>query len=106
MIWPDGPAGDAVREIYEELQRARAKFAPFKNGHEGHSVVREEFEEFWDAIKANDIKGARDEAVQLGAMAARFLVEVFAVNTLEIDAEKRRDASGDAARCHGGVDAG
>ena len=75
-IWPDGDQGDWTREIYEECSRAMCKFAPFKNGHEAHSVLREEFDEFWDAIKANDILHAKQEAVQLAAMALRFLVEV------------------------------
>ena len=81
VIWPDGARGDWVREIYDECRRAQDKFAPFKNAHEGHSVIREEFDEFWEAVRRNDLVAARKEAIQLGAMALRFLVEVDAANS-------------------------
>lgn len=81
VIWPDGDRGDAVREIYDACRRAQDKFAPFKNAHEAHSVIREEFEEFWEAVRRNDLDAARKEATQLGAMALRFLVEVKDANT-------------------------
>jgi len=81
-IWPDGDRGDWVREIYDECRRAQEKFGPFKNAHEGHSVIREEFDEVWDAIKKKDadLKDVKKEVIQLGAMALRFLVEVKTVN--------------------------
>lgn len=81
-IWLDGDRGDWTRAIHDECRRAQDKFAPFKNAHEGHSVIREEFDEFWEAVKANDLAHAKEEAIQLGAMALRFLVEVQSANTL------------------------
>jgi len=83
VIWPDGDRGDWVREIYDECRRAQEIFGSFKNSHEGHSVIREEFDEFWEEIKKKDADLAKikKEAVQLGAMVLRFLVEVKEVNS-------------------------
>lgn len=75
-IWPDGARGDWVKEIYDECRRAQEKFSPFHTMHEGHSVIEEEFDEFWEAVKADDLIKAKTEAVQLAAMALRFLVDI------------------------------
>jgi hypothetical protein len=66
-----------VQKIIEEHNRAVLKFQPFESKHEGISVLREEFEELWDAIKADDgWERLEDEAVQVGAMALRFLNDI------------------------------
>lgn len=77
-IWPDGDRGDWVREIYEECRRAQEKFPKFNSAHEARAVIEEEFDELWEEIKKKDrdITAMKKEAVQLGAMALRFLVEV------------------------------
>lgn len=62
--------------IQAEYERARMKFPPFRSAHEGYAVLLEEVDEMWDAIKRNDIKAARLEAVQVGAMALAFLEEI------------------------------
>ena len=64
---------DPFAEILRELKRARAKFPDFNSPHEGYAVLKEEVEEMWDAIKNDDTKGALEEAVQVGAMALRFI---------------------------------
>ncbi|KKK71715.1 hypothetical protein LCGC14_2911130, partial [marine sediment metagenome] len=38
----------AFQIVKRELRLARAKFPAFNSGHEGHSVILEEFEELWD----------------------------------------------------------
>jgi hypothetical protein len=81
VIWPDGPAGEVVEAAYRELRQAQEKFAPFKNGHEGHSVIREEFDEFWEAVRAGDIDHAKREAIQVAAMAMRFVIDVQGSST-------------------------
>jgi hypothetical protein len=68
-------------QVHDELARAQAKFESFKNAHEGHSVIREEFDEFWEEVKSNNLPRARRECVQLAAMAIRFLLEVKEANT-------------------------
>jgi NTP pyrophosphatase (non-canonical NTP hydrolase) len=62
--------------LTEELQRATEKYGPFKSSHEGYAVILEEVDEMWDEIKRNDIDKAREEALQVAAMAIRFLMDV------------------------------
>jgi|SRR6202035_1595363 len=65
-----------VREVLAELDRATALFGPFHSAHEGYAVMLEEFEELWDEIKANNAINTRKEAIQVAAMALRFLMDV------------------------------
>jgi hypothetical protein len=63
-------------EIKNEVRRAQAKFPAFHSGHEGYAVIREELDELWDAVKQNDIPHAKREAIQVAAMAMRFIVDL------------------------------
>ncbi|GMA49346.1 hypothetical protein GCM10025857_07030 [Alicyclobacillus contaminans] len=67
---------DIVEDIVSEYRRASEKFPPFNSAHEGYAVLLEEVDELWDSIKANDAAGTREEAVQVAAMALRFLIDV------------------------------
>jgi len=58
--------------------RATKKFGPFASAHEGYAIVLEEVDEMWNEIKRNNIAKAREEAIQVAAMAIRFLVDVQA----------------------------
>lgn len=51
MEWRD--ARDAV---YEEAARAADLHDPMHSLHEAHSVIEEEFDEFWDLVKLNPKK--------------------------------------------------
>lgn len=62
--------------VVEELQRARRKFGDFHNGHEGYAVIREELDELWDEVKADNIPAAVEEALQVAAMAIRFAADL------------------------------
>lgn len=68
---------DALYEILQEHKRAEAKFCSFASCHEGYAVILEELDELWDAIKNKN--GSKEklkkEAIQVGAMALRFLVD-------------------------------
>ncbi len=69
-----------VLNLFEgELVKAWTKHpGAFHNAHEGHSVIREEFEELWEHVRADTAysNAGLKEAVQTGAMCARFLVEL------------------------------
>lgn len=65
-----------LNEIRTEFLRASNLHGQFNSQHEGYGVLKEEVDELWDAIKANDHKGARLEAVQVAAMALRFLIDL------------------------------
>jgi hypothetical protein len=69
-------AHDALTAVGLELRSAMRKFPTFASAHEGKAVIEEELDEMWDAIKANDVGHAREEAVQVAAMAVRFLVDI------------------------------
>ena len=65
-------------EFLEELKRARAKFPPMKSRHEGYGIIKEEFDEFWEAIMTNQLNSRlEEETIQLGAMVLAFLSEVI-----------------------------
>ena len=70
---------DAVRE---ELNWASENNAPFNSAHEGYAVLLEEVEELWNAVKLNWAKHPErneemtEEAIQVAAMAIRFLHDV------------------------------
>lgn len=69
-----------IVDVYEELKSASAKFPPFHTAHEGYAVLLEEVEELWTEVKRK--QGMRDkglmrkEAVQVAAMAMRFILDV------------------------------
>lgn len=66
---------DAFGLVRAELDRATDKFGPMASPHEGYAVILEELDETWDEIKANDTKKMTKEAIQLAAMAIRFLID-------------------------------
>ncbi len=79
--WPakskEGGERNSVDKVLEEakteLLRAEAKFARFNSRHEAYAVLQEEVDEMWDEVKNNDHPKARKEAVQVAAMALRYL---------------------------------
>jgi len=62
--------------ILQEYYRARKKHRPMQSAHEGYSVILEELEELWDAVKKDDKAHAKKEAMQVAAMALAFMIEV------------------------------
>lgn len=56
------------------------RWPPMNSAHEGYAVLAEEVDELWDHVKVQ--QGKRDvvemtyEAVQVAAMALRFIVDV------------------------------
>jgi len=71
-------AATVALEAARELRRATAMFAPFNSPHEGWAVIREELDELWEHVRANDgrSENARAEAIQLAAMALRYAVDL------------------------------
>lgn len=62
----------------KEIVRAKIKHGDYKfvGAHHGYGVLLEEVDEMWDAIKADKIEQAVKEAVQVAAMAIRFIAEL------------------------------
>lgn len=69
-------ANEAGREAFE----ASINWPPMNSAHEGYGVLMEEVEEMWDEIKVNqkrrDLVKLRKEAIQVAAMAIRFVHDV------------------------------
>jgi hypothetical protein len=72
----DGQLESVIEEVVAEVQRAVAMHEPMWSPHEGYAVLKEQVDELWDAIKANDSENARKEAVQVAAMAIRYLLDI------------------------------
>lgn len=77
----DLSAAVVCREIQAELERAQALFPnPQHSAREGFAVLLEEVDELKAHVWANqsqrDLAAMRKEAVQVAAMAARFIIEV------------------------------
>ncbi len=71
----------AAQEAANELSRAKTLWPrPYVNAHEGFAVLLEEVDELkahvWTNQKKRDLEAMRKEAVQVAAMALRFIVEV------------------------------
>jgi hypothetical protein len=66
-------------EILNELHAAQTKFRPFNSEHEGYAVLLEEVEELWAEVKKSPRNrrpdALRAEAIQVAAMAVRFLLD-------------------------------
>ncbi|SFW16281.1 hypothetical protein [Chitinophaga sancti] len=72
--------GNATAELIDdEINRAKTKFkeVKFNSAHEGFAVLKEEVDELWDEVKKDGSKERmRAEAVQVAAMAIRFINEL------------------------------
>jgi hypothetical protein len=71
---------EAITAIIKELERATKINEPFHSAHEGFAVLLEEVDELkaevWKKIYRRDRHQMIEEAVQVGAMAIRFLMDV------------------------------
>lgn len=68
----------AIGDVSEEFFKCAKKWPPFHSAHEGFSVLKEEVDECWDEVKADQLEKAIAEAVQVGAMALRFITDMRA----------------------------
>ena len=69
-----------LSEVIDELIRAKSKFPPMNSAHEGYAVLLEEVDELWEQVRfrpsKRDMHLMRKEAVQVAAMALRFIEDV------------------------------
>jgi hypothetical protein len=73
------PVYGVAMEVYREVFRAREKHAAMNGPHEGYAVILEELDELWDEIKPDRGRdpSARKEAIQIAAMAIRYVLDVI-----------------------------
>ena len=73
-------AVNAILDIQKELSRAQSMYPPMNSPHEGWAVLREELDELWEEVRKKDIvhnrAAMRSEAIQIAAMAVRFIVDL------------------------------
>jgi len=66
--------------IYDECCWATTQFPPFASAHEGYAILLEEMDELkteiWKHQSKRDMARMRKEAIQVGAMALRFVFDV------------------------------
>jgi hypothetical protein len=67
-------------EVKNEALGAGRIWPAFNSAHEGFSVLAEEVDELWAWVKTNqkrrDIAAMRKEAIQVAAMAVRFVADI------------------------------
>lgn len=72
-----------LRLIQNEYIRARKIHAPMATAHHGIAIIEEEFIELRNEVfkreSLRDMEAMKEEAVQLGAMALRFLIDICRV---------------------------
>ncbi len=63
------------KDMIKELVFATHKHGRFPTGFHGYAVIKEEL---WEAIKSKDasLSDVRYEAIQIGAMAMRFILDL------------------------------
>lgn len=67
----------ALREIRDEVSRAlRRQPRAFSSPHEGYAFIRDKLDELWTQVRGDDKSRAREQAVQVAAMAVRFLIDI------------------------------
>jgi hypothetical protein len=75
-----GDVTELLSTVAAELERARAKYAPFNSAHEGWAIILEEVDELWDEVRKRqgerDLARMQREAIQIAAMALRFVLDV------------------------------
>lgn len=74
-------AAQVLMEVIIELAAAEHAYPPMRNGHEGFAILNEEVDELWDYVKLKQSDPTRTakmrrEAIQVAAMALRFVLEV------------------------------
>ena len=72
--------GLALADTTEELLSAIQKHPSMRSAHEGYGILKEEFRELEDEVfkrqGGRDIEAMRAEAIQVAAMAIRFVADI------------------------------
>jgi len=73
-----GNGAKVVSDICEEIQKAMMINPLFTSPHYGYAIILEELDELWDEVKKRepDLKNMRAEAVQVAAMAMKFIMSM------------------------------
>lgn len=76
------PANYISTLVKLEKEKAVREHGNFKSSHEAHSVIEEEFDEFWDEVKKKESERDYDnmlyELVQIAACAQKYAEQLYA----------------------------
>lgn len=69
----------AIELILEEYRNAVGRYPKFHSPHEGYAILLEEVDELWEEVRRSPSRyepaAVRAEAIQVAAMALRFLTD-------------------------------
>ena len=89
----DAKLAQVLDLVVDEITRAQAKFKHYNSMHEAKAVIEEEFEEFWDEVKANKEPGADyrqiQELTQVAATAIRAMIDLGHPAIIESETRRR-----------------
>ena len=78
------PAERIAQDILDEYRRAQRLFPNFNSPHEAWAVIWEEVDELWQHVRSHhaqrDNAAMLKEALQVGAMAMRFILDIGGAN--------------------------
>ena len=88
---------DVMKLVNDELRKTDVEKPKFHSTHEGYGVLREEFEELWNEIKASKVfnkanKLMVNEAVQVAAMAIKFIENLYQIKHITFDPKLTKTA--------------
>lgn len=63
---------DVMQEIEDRITIAEGRYGPFASTHEAMGVAMEEWDEFREAVRSNDLLGVYAECLDLAAVLIRF----------------------------------
>ena len=66
---------EVLDDVKSELVKATKKFGHFSSPHEGYAILLEEVDELWTEVKQGTPQHMREEAIQVAAMAIRFILD-------------------------------
>ena len=69
-----------LEEVFNEVIDAQSKWNQFNSLHEAYAIVLEEVDELWEEVRRSQkeptrIKFAKEEAIQVAAMAIRLILD-------------------------------
>jgi hypothetical protein len=67
---------EAMDAVLSELKSATEKHGKFPTAHHGYAVLLEELDEMWHEVKHGTKERAREEAIQVAAMAIRYCMDI------------------------------
>jgi hypothetical protein len=77
----DDKIAEVMTAVENELRSAVKAHGPMKSMHEGYAVILEEMDELWEHVRLKEKlrkkKDMREEAIQIAAMAVRFVIDLL-----------------------------